>query len=85
MSSPIAVEVLKSEISAEKFDQITAATNIEPIVLSDYATQLLNALESCPLPLSLSQEALYTNGFKQGFDFILHFDAVFIEVTTRYL
>lgn len=85
LSSPIAVEILKSEISAEKFDQITAATNIEPIVLSDYAMQLLDALESCPLSLSLLQEALYTNGFKRDFDFILHFDAAFIEATTRYL
>ncbi|CEJ03364.1 hypothetical protein RMCBS344292_17350 [Rhizopus microsporus] len=46
--------------------------------------QLLDALESCPLSLSLLQEALYTNGFKRDFDFILHFDAAFIEATTRY-
>jgi hypothetical protein len=79
------VQILKSEISVEEFDRIAVATNIEPIILSEYAMQLVNALESSSLSLPLLREALYANGFKRGFDFILHFDAAFIEVTTRHL
>ncbi|KAI7908276.1 uncharacterized protein BX663DRAFT_547883 [Cokeromyces recurvatus] len=84
LSSPIAMEILKSEIPAKKFNRITAATNIESITLSNYATHMLNALKSSSLSPSLLREALYTNGFKRGFNFILHFDVSFIEVTTRY-
>lgn len=85
LSSPTAVEILKCEILPEEFDQITAVSNIEPIILSDYAEQLSKALENCPLSLFLLREALYENGFKKGFDSIVHFDASFVEVTIRYL
>ncbi|GAA5807060.1 hypothetical protein MFLAVUS_000410 [Mucor flavus] len=83
-SSPVAVEILKPEISAEEFDRITDATNIEPIVLTDHAAALINALQSSTLFSSLIRESLCTNGFKRDFDFILHSDASFVEVTTRY-
>lgn len=85
LSSPIAVEILKSEISTEEFDRITAATNIEPTVLADYAVELMNSLQNSTLSTSFIRESLYKNGFKRDFDFILHFDAAFIEVITRYL
>ncbi|KAG1292475.1 hypothetical protein G6F66_006938 [Rhizopus arrhizus] len=45
LSSDTASQILKSDISAEEFSDIAAATEIKPIVLSDYATELSNALE----------------------------------------
>lgn len=79
------MEILKSEISVEEFDRITVATNIEPIIISEYAMQLVNALENGTLSLPLLREVLYANSFKRGFGFVLHFNAAFIEVTTRHL
>ncbi|CAO3703122.1 unnamed protein product [Rhizopus stolonifer] len=84
-SSESALQILKSEISAEEFNGITTVTEIEPIVLSDYATELSNALEECPRSLSVLRETLYANGFKKGFDSIVHSNTAFIEVTTRHL
>ncbi|KAG1315797.1 hypothetical protein G6F64_000369 [Rhizopus arrhizus] len=45
LSSDTASQILKSDISAEEFSDIAAATEIKSIVLSDYATELSNALE----------------------------------------
>ncbi|KAI8880091.1 hypothetical protein K501DRAFT_255655 [Backusella circina FSU 941] len=84
LSSESALCILKSEIPEDEFNDITNATHIEPIVLSDYATELSSALQQCPLSLSVLRDTLYTNGFKRGFDSVVHSDAAFIEVATRH-
>lgn len=84
-SSSTAVEILKSEISVEELDQIIGSTNITPIVVSGYATQLVDALKNSTLSLPFLRETLYATGFKRSFDFTLHADASFIKVTTRHL
>lgn len=85
LSSESALRILQSEISEDEFNNITNATHIEPIVLSDYATELSNALQHCPLSPSVLRDTLYSNGFKKGFDSVVHSDAAFIEVATRHL
>lgn len=85
LSSKSALRILQSEISENEFNNVTNATHIEPIVLSDYATELSSALLQCPLSLSVLRDTLYTNGFKRGFDSVVHSDAAFIEVATRHL
>ncbi|CAO3677301.1 unnamed protein product [Rhizopus microsporus] len=84
LSSKSALRILQSEISENEFNNVTNATHIEPIVLSDYATELSNALQHCPLSLSALRDTLYTKGFKRGFDSVIHSDAAFIEVATRH-
>ncbi|RCH83415.1 hypothetical protein CU098_006074 [Rhizopus stolonifer] len=84
LSSESALRILQSEISEDEFNNITNATHIEPIVLSDYATELSNALQHCPLSPSVLRDTLYSNGFKKGFDSVVHSDAAFIEVATRH-
>jgi hypothetical protein len=76
---------LKSETSPEKFNSIIAITNIDPIVLSDYALELINAFKTTTFSFQSLRETLYINGFRKCFNLILHHDASFIEVTTRHL
>lgn len=85
LSSEVAVQILKSKISVEAFDQIISATNMESITLSEYAFQLLSALERSPLSFPVLRETLYEYGFKKDFDFIRHSDAGFVEVAIRHL
>lgn len=59
-------------------------SNIDPIVLSDYALKLINAFKTTAFSFQSLRETLYTNGFRKYFDLILHHDASFIEVTTRH-
>ncbi|KAI8082203.1 hypothetical protein BDF21DRAFT_338690, partial [Thamnidium elegans] len=82
LSSESALRILQSEISEDEFNNITNATHIKPIVLSDYAIELSNALQDCSLSPSVLRDTLYTNGFKKGFDSVIHSDAAFIEVAT---
>ncbi|CAO3633513.1 unnamed protein product [Mucor fragilis] len=84
LSSETALQVLQSEISENEYRDITSATEINPINLSAYATQLSNALLECPLSLPILRQTLYDNGFRREFDPVMHPDAAFIEVTTRH-
>ncbi|CEP14936.1 hypothetical protein [Parasitella parasitica] len=68
LSPESALFILKSELSEDEFNDITNATHIKPIVLSDYATELLSALQQCFLSLSVLRDTLYTSGFKRGLD-----------------
>lgn len=83
LSSTTAVEILKSEVSLEEFKSITTATSINPIVLSDYALDLINAFNATTFLLKCLQETLYAKGFRKDFDLILSHDASVIEITTR--
>lgn len=54
LSSESALHISQSEIPEDEFNNITNAIHIEPIVLSDYATELSNALQHCPPPIATS-------------------------------
>lgn len=85
LSSETARQILKSGISAEYFNNITTATEIKPITLTSYATELSKALEECPLSVSVLRDTLNTNGYQKGVDPTVHSNLAFIEVLTRHL
>lgn len=85
LTSTTAVEILQSEVSLEEFNSITTATKIDPIALSDYALDLINAFNTTTFSLKCLRETLYEKGFRKDFDLILNHDASVIEVTTRHL
>ncbi|KAI7867941.1 hypothetical protein BDF14DRAFT_1698956, partial [Spinellus fusiger] len=76
---------LKEETSIDKSDSIIEATKMDPILMSDHANNLINALNDTPLSVKALFQTLYSVVFHQDLDFVINSDAGFMEVTIRHL
>jgi hypothetical protein len=85
LSLQVAVEILKGETSAARFESIMKATKIDPIPISIQADTLISALNDVPLSIQALRKALYHHGFHDNFGLITNHDVGFIEVTVRQL
>lgn len=81
----MALHMLKAEIAIDQFNSIIRTTQIDSVQMSDYATEIVNTLQSAPLSVHELRQKLYSPGFHANFDVVANKDAGFMEVTIRYL
>lgn len=81
----VAVDILKTETSANQFESVINSTKIDSILMSTQADNLINTLNDTPLSIQQLRKTLYNHGFNESFDFITNHDIGFMEVTIRYL
>lgn len=85
LSSNTVDEILKNTASPKDFSQIKASLVQNLFKPSDYAQELINTSLESPLSTRVLRNTLYQVGDRSNFDLILHYDAVFIVTTSRYL
>jgi hypothetical protein len=67
LSSNTSLYILHSELQTQNMSEITAATAIKPVQLSDYAREIFEVLEACPLSVRVLTDTLYENEFRKEF------------------